>query len=165
MQETFGVELSNNSCVYQKPHPSHFDLVACPVGWRTLDFVKFNGEDNRTAWEHISQYLAQLGKVGSIDALKVYLFSLSTTDTAFSWFSSLLPNSIDSSEQLERKFHNHFYGPKNELNFLDLTSIRQGHDESVNDYIRRFRDTKNRCFNLTIRENNMADLAFNGLHS
>jgi hypothetical protein len=54
MWETFGVELSNKSCVYQKPYPLHFDLVPYPVGWRTPDFVKFSGEDNRTTWEHVS---------------------------------------------------------------------------------------------------------------
>jgi hypothetical protein len=165
MRETFGVELSNKSCVYQKSYPSHFDLVPYPMGWRTPDFVKFNGEDNRTTWEHVSQYLAQLGKVGSVDALKVRLFSLSLTGTAFSWFSSLSPNSIDSWEQLEHKFHDHFYSPENELKLSDLTSVRQSHDESVSDYIRRFRDTKNRCFNLMISERDMTDLAFNGLCS
>jgi hypothetical protein len=143
MRETFGVELSNKSRVYQKPYPLHFDLVPYPVGWHTPDFVKFNGKDNRTTWEHVSQYLAQLGEVGSIDALKVHLFSLSLTGTTFSWFSSLSPNSIDSWEQLERKFHDHFYSPENELKLLDLTSVRQSYDESVIDYIRKFRDTTN----------------------
>jgi hypothetical protein len=123
------------------------------------------GEDNRTTSEDVSQYLEQLSKVGLVDALKVHLFSLSLTDTAFSWFSSLSPNSIDSWKQLERKFHEHFYSLENELNLSDLTSVRQGHDESVKDYIRRFRDTKNRCFNLTISEKDMANLAFNGLRS
>jgi hypothetical protein len=66
---------------------------------------------------------------------------------------------------LERKFHDHFYSSENELKLLDLTSVRQNRDESVNDYLRRFRDTKNRCFNLTISEKDMADLAFNGLSS
>jgi hypothetical protein len=28
-------------------------------------------------WEHVSQYLAQLGEVGSVEALKVRLFSFS----------------------------------------------------------------------------------------
>jgi hypothetical protein len=46
------------SRVYQKPYPLHFDLVPYPVGWHTPDFVKFNGDDNRTTWEHVSQYLA-----------------------------------------------------------------------------------------------------------
>ena len=31
------------------------------------------------------------------------------------------------------------------------------------DYVRRFRDVKNRCFSLTITENDLADLAFSGL--
>jgi hypothetical protein len=140
MRENFGIELSNKSRVHQKSYPLHFDLVPYPVGWCTPNFVKFNGEDNRTTWEHDSQYLAQLGKVGSIDALKVCFFSLSLTNTVFSWFSSLSPSSIDSWKQLEHKFHDHFYSPKNELKLLDLTSIRQGCDESVNDYIRKFRD-------------------------
>jgi hypothetical protein len=86
MLETFGVELSNKSCVYQKSYPSHFDLIRYPVGWRTPDFVMFNGEDNRTTREHVSQYLAQLGEVGSIDALRVHLFSLSLTGTIFFGF-------------------------------------------------------------------------------
>jgi pilus assembly protein TadC len=47
---------------------------------------KFYGEDNRTTWEHVSQYLAQLGEVGSVDALKVRLFFLSLTGTAFLGF-------------------------------------------------------------------------------
>jgi hypothetical protein len=47
---------------------------------------------------HVSQYLAQLGEVGSINALRVCLFSSPLTGTTFSWFSSLSPNSIDSWE-------------------------------------------------------------------
>jgi hypothetical protein len=82
MQKTFGVESSSKSRVYQKPYHSHFDLVPYPVGWRTPDFVKFKGEYNRTTWEHVSQYLAQVGNVGSIDALNVHLFSLSLIGTA-----------------------------------------------------------------------------------
>jgi hypothetical protein len=86
------------------------------VGWCTPNFVKFSGEDNRTMWEHVNQYLAQLGDVSSIDALKIHqylaqlgdvgsidaskihLFSLSLTVKSFSWFSFLSHNSIDSWE-------------------------------------------------------------------
>jgi hypothetical protein len=75
----------------------------------------------------------------------------------------LFPNFLDYWEQLERKFHDHFYSPENELKLSNLTLVRQSRDESVNDYIRRFRDTKNGCFNLMTSEKDMADLAFNGL--
>jgi hypothetical protein len=84
--KTFRVELSNKSRVYHKLYPSYFDSVPYPAGWRTPNFDKFNGEDNRTTWGHVSQYLAQLDEVGSVDALKVYLFYLSPTSTAFLGF-------------------------------------------------------------------------------
>jgi len=47
------------------------------------EFVKSNGEDNKSTFEHVSQYLAQLGEASSISELKVRLFSLSLTGTAF----------------------------------------------------------------------------------
>jgi hypothetical protein len=31
--------------------------------------VKFNGDDNKTTWEHVSQYLAQLG-ASAIEEIK-----------------------------------------------------------------------------------------------
>jgi hypothetical protein len=39
MWETFVVELSNKSHIYQKLYPLHFDLVPYPVGWRTLTLL------------------------------------------------------------------------------------------------------------------------------
>jgi hypothetical protein len=61
----------------------------------------------------------------------VCLFSLSLTHNAFSWFPSLHDNSIRTWEQLEQKFHDHFYSGDNELRLSHLTSIRQKHDEPV----------------------------------
>ena len=78
------------------------------------------------------------------------LFSLSLTGTAFSWFSSLAPNSISSWEQLEQKFHDHFFSGNYELKLSNLTSVKQIRDESVNDYIRRFRDKKTDALAYTL---------------
>jgi hypothetical protein len=41
--------------------------------------------------------------------------------------------------------------------------VRQKYNEHVNDYIRRFRNVKNRCFNLNIAEKELVDLVFLGL--
>jgi hypothetical protein len=43
MRETFGVELSNKSRVYQNAYPSHFDLVPYPMGWHTLILLSSMG--------------------------------------------------------------------------------------------------------------------------
>ena len=106
--ETFGNEPKVNSRVYQKPYPEHFDAISYPQGYKVPDFVKFSGEGTKTTWEHVSQYLAQLGEAGSIEELKVRLFPLSLTDTAFSWFAALPHGSILLWSQLEQKFHDHF---------------------------------------------------------
>jgi hypothetical protein len=44
-----------------------------------------------------------------------------------------------------------------------LTTIKQKHNEHVTDYIRRFRDTRNHCFNLNISDKDLADLVYSGL--
>jgi hypothetical protein len=50
-----------------------------------------------------------------------------------------------------------------ELRLSDLTSLRQKYTETVSDYLRQFREVRNRCYNLTIAQNDLADLAFAGL--
>jgi len=129
--------------LYQRPYSDRFDLIPYPCGWRVPDFNKFSSDDNRSIWEHISQYVAQLGEAGSSNSLRVRLFSLSITRTVFSWFSFLPPNSVDSWNELEQKFHDHFYSEDNEAKLTDLTSVRQGRDESIHDYFKRFKDIKN----------------------
>jgi hypothetical protein len=72
-----------NTNLYQKPYDPEFDRFPLPHGWRMPDLTKFSGGDDRTTWEHISQYTAQLGEAGVYNALKVRLFYLSLTGTAF----------------------------------------------------------------------------------
>ena len=73
------------------------------------------------------------------------------------------PNSIHSLNELEQKFHDHFYNADNETKLTDLTSVRQGRDESIHEYFKRFKDIKNRCFNLSLSEKDLVDLALVGL--
>ena len=77
----------------------------------------------------------------------------------------LSPNSVHSWNELEQKFHDHFYSEDNEAKLMDLTSVRQGRDESIHDYFKKFKDIKNRCFNLSISEKDLANLALAGLCS
>ena len=69
LRESFGVDVRSKTRTYQKPYPTSFDSVAYPVGFRLPEFVKFSGEDTRSTFEHISQYLAQLGEAGLINEL------------------------------------------------------------------------------------------------
>jgi hypothetical protein len=159
-----GVDIGNTN-LYQKPYDPKFDRFPLLRGWRMPDLIKFSGDDDRTTWEHISQYTAQLGDAGVYNALKVHLFSLSLTGTAFAWLSSLAPDSIVSWDMLEHKFHDHFYSGSIQLKLTDLTSVGQGRDETVSAYIKRFKETKNWCFNLSITDMGLADICLKGLRS
>jgi hypothetical protein len=93
------------------------------------------------------------------------MFPLSLSSTAFTWFTSLTPNFIFTWAQLEQKFHEYFYFGDTELRLSHLTAIKQKYNEPAADYIRRFRDTRNQCFNLNISNKYLADLIYSGLSS
>jgi hypothetical protein len=95
----------------------------------------------------------------------VRLFSLSLTGTAFAWVSSLAPGFIISWDMFEHKFHDHIYSGSIQLKLTDLTSVRQGRDETVSAYIKRFKETKKRCINLSITDMDLADICLKRLRS
>jgi hypothetical protein len=135
--------VAGKSRLYRRPYVDAFNLIPYPTGWHVPDFIKFSGDDNQSTWERTTQYIAQLWEAGSSKSLRVCMFSLSLTGTAFSWFSLLAPNSIRSWDELEQNFHDHFYSGDNETKLTDLTSVRQGRDESIHEYFKRFKDVKN----------------------
>jgi hypothetical protein len=90
---------------------------------------------------------------------------LSLTGTAFNWFTSLEPNSISTWAQLKERFHEYFYNGETELKLSNLTSVRQKYTETVSEYIKRFREMRNKCYNLTFRERDLVDLTMAGLSS
>jgi hypothetical protein len=113
--------------------------------------------------EHVSQFILQCGEASANDVLKLRMFPLSLSGTAFTWFTSLAPNSIFTWAQLEQKFHEYFYSDNIELRSSHFITIKQKNNEYVAEYIRRFRDTRNQCFNLNISDEDLAELAYSGL--
>jgi hypothetical protein len=97
--------------------------------------------------------------------LKFRIFPLFSSNTTFTWFTSLAPSSIFTWAQLEQKFHEYFYSGNTEFRLSHLNAIKQKHNESIADYIKRFRDTRNQCFNLNIFDKDLADLTYSGLAS
>jgi hypothetical protein len=103
--------------------------------------VKFTGDDSRTTYEHIGQYLAQINDIGINDVHRVRLFPLSLSGAVFSWFTSLAPNSVNTWAGLQENFHEYFYNGETKLKLSDLTSVRQRYTKTVSEYIKRFRET------------------------
>jgi hypothetical protein len=119
----------------------------------------------RTTYEHIWQFLAQVSDTRINNVHRVRLFSLSLLGRAFNWFTSLVPNSIHTWVGLEEGFHEYFYNGETELKLSDLTTVRHKYFESIAQYIKWFRENRNKCYSLTVRERDLADLALVGLSS
>jgi hypothetical protein len=130
------------------------------------NFVKFTGDDAKTTYEHVGQFLVQVSDTRITDMHKVKLFSLSLSGMAFNWFTSFAPpNSVSTWAGLEEQSHECFYNGATELKLLGLTTVRQKYTESTTEYVKHFRDTRNKCYSLTMREKGLADLAVAGLSS
>ena len=73
LKSKLGIDMGG-SRLYQKPYPLEFDFVSYPAGRCIPEFIKFNGDDPRTTWEHVSQYILKLGEAGLNDALCLLFF-------------------------------------------------------------------------------------------
>jgi hypothetical protein len=160
LRESFVIEPKGQGCVYQKPYPDYYNQLPYPRGYRVPEFSKFSGDDGKTTLEHVGQFILQCGEASANDTLKLRMFPLSLSGIAFTWFTSLAPNSIFIWAQLEQTFYEYFYSGDTELQLSHLTAIKQKHNEPITEYNRRFRDTRNQCFNLNIFDKDLTDLAY-----
>ena len=106
-----------------------------------------------------------MGKASIEEAHRVRFFSLSLSRPAFTWFSSLLVNSIANWTDLEKKFHTYFSTGIGEKKIIDLTTIRQRTNESGAKFLQRFQETRNFCFSLNLIDDQLAALAVQGMLS
>jgi hypothetical protein len=100
LRESFSIEPKGRGRVYQKPYPDYYDQLSYPRGNRVSEFSKFSGEDGKTILEHVGQFILQYGEASANDVLKLRIFPLSLSGTAFTCFTSLAPNSIFTWAQL-----------------------------------------------------------------
>jgi hypothetical protein len=66
----------------------------------SLSFLSLVG-GGKTTLEHVGQFILQYGETSANDMLRLRMFPLSPSDTVFTWFTSLAPNSIFTWAQLE----------------------------------------------------------------
>jgi hypothetical protein len=124
LRESFGIEPKGRGCVYQKPYPNYYGELPYHRGYRVLEFSTFSGEDGKITLEHDGQFILQCGVASANNTLKLRMFPLSLSTTAFTWFTSLAPNSIFTWAQLDQKFHEYFYFGDTELRLSHLTTIK-----------------------------------------
>ena len=114
-----------NRVLHKTPYPPAYDQIPLPHKYKMPNFTKFSRQGEVSTMEHVNRFLLQLGEAGNHDALRVRLFSLSLSGSAFAWFTTLPANSILYWADLERQFHQFFFSGITELKLIDLTGLRQ----------------------------------------
>ncbi|CAJ2657404.1 unnamed protein product [Trifolium pratense] len=133
-----------------------------PRGWKVPKYTKFAGDTNESTVEHIARYLAESGNLANNENLRMKYFPNSLTKNAFTWFTTLPPNLIHSWAQLERIFHEQFYMGQTKISLKELASVKRNNQESIDDYLNRFRLLKSRCF-TQVPEHELVEMAAGGL--
>jgi recombinational DNA repair protein (RecF pathway) len=90
----YGIKPKLQSCMYMTPYPSGYDQIPFSPKFKVPDFTKFSRQDETSTMEHVTRFIIQCGEAGNVDALRIRLLSSSLSEPAFSWFTSLLANSI-----------------------------------------------------------------------
>ncbi|CAL9000001.1 unnamed protein product [Prunus brigantina] len=131
---------------YRKPYPAYIDQIPLPPGFKVPNFTLFNGEDpHASSVEHIGRFSVQCVAIENNPLLKLRLFGNSLSGQAFTWYTSLPANSIQTWEQMESVFHDYYYRIQPEITISDLAALKQSEDEPAQDFITRFRKLKMKC--------------------
>nr|KYP40071.1 Mitogen-activated protein kinase kinase kinase [Cajanus cajan] len=109
--------------------PDYITQVELPRGIKVPKFSKFAGELTESTVEHIARYGVECGDLANNEYLKMKYFPSSLTKHAFTWFTTLPPNSIHTWVQLEGSFHEHFFIEETKVSIVDLMNIKRQSDE------------------------------------
>ncbi|KAH7689408.1 Retrotransposon gag domain-containing protein [Dioscorea alata] len=126
-----------------KPYPSYHDLVPYPKGYNVPKFKQFTGIGNPD--QHLAHFVTACGDTSAKPSLLLRQFSASLAGVAFEWYANLLPESIQTWQQLKDAFRVRFGGISDKITIADLAATRQYKDEKVVDYIMRWRNLSIKC--------------------
>ena len=128
---------------FRKPYPDRIEReYERHRNYKVPDFSTFSGVDEKTAYEHISRFTIQCGELSNNGNEKLIMFVNSLTGQAFKWYSSLPPHSIETWNDIEEKFLNHFVRTDLGISMADLTGLRQEMGETADQFIMRFKKTR-----------------------
>ncbi|XP_050891056.1 uncharacterized protein LOC127096543 [Lathyrus oleraceus] len=147
---------------YSSPLSEYVLQTELPRGCKIPKFTKFSGDTSESTIEHIARYMTEAGDLANSENLRMKYFPSSLTKNAFTWFTTLPPNSKYAWPQLERLFHEQFYMGQTKISLKELASIKRKFTEPIDDYLNRFCLLKSRCFTI-VPEHELVEMAAGGL--
>jgi len=105
MRDQFDLKPKQQNLMYRTLYPAAYDQLSLPQKYKLSDFTKFSRQGEVSIVEHINRFIIQFGEAAQQEALKVRLFSMSLSGSAFTRFTTLPANSIIYWADLEKHFH------------------------------------------------------------
>ncbi|KAL9242207.1 hypothetical protein vseg_016228 [Gypsophila vaccaria] len=142
LKTQFG-EAPHGSHHYVKPYTKRVDDLEIPLGYKPPKFQQFDGKGNPK--QHVAHFVETCSNAGTDGDLLVKQFVRSLKRIAFDWYADLTHQSIDSWEQMEDEFLSRFYNTRRVVSIVELTKKKQREEESVVDFINRWRTLSLEC--------------------
>ncbi|XP_021718596.1 uncharacterized protein LOC110686295 [Chenopodium quinoa] len=108
-----------------------------PPKVKILTLEPYDGKTDPT--DHLNAYKAQMGVETECEASWCRFFPTTLKVIAQTWFNNLAPGSIKTFEKLSTLFKKHITaGSRLTKTSVHLMTVKQGENESLEDYIKRF---------------------------
>ena len=89
--------------------------------------------------EHISHFEIASGDTAHDESLLLKHFSASLSGVAFTWYTRLAPNSINSWADMVNAFHRRFYSVALKVTYMELAATKHMRGEPFETYLARWR--------------------------
>ena len=110
---------SQKSLLCTKPYTKRIDALCMPYGYQPFKSNQFEHKGNLK--QHVAHFIKTCNNVGTGGDLVVKQFVQTLKDIKFDWYTDLLPESIDTWEQMEQKFLNWFHSIQCTVSMTELT--------------------------------------------
>jgi hypothetical protein len=133
-----GVNFGLRTPDYTSPLAEYVLQTDAPLRTKIPKFTKFAGDTTESTIKHVARYLIEAGYMSNNENHQMKFFPSSLTKNAFTWFTTLLQNSIHSWNQLERMFYEQFCMGKTKISLKVLAIVRRKFTEPNDDYLNRY---------------------------
>lgn len=125
-----------------EPQPLSAEIWSAPVleNFKPPHLSAFDGKSD--PMEHVTTFNTRMAVVGAPDSLKCKLLTGTFLEVALRWYMNLPCFSILSYQDKTRKLIQQFSASRHrKVLATSLFNVRQGHNESLREYLARFNDT------------------------
>ena len=116
-----------------------------PKGFEPSKFHPFDGR-NGSAVEHVSRFIHTMGPYAGDKELCLREFPKSLVDKAYTWYTTLRPESIKTWDEIMERFCAKYYPGGEKVTFQSLQIVKQRSGDDPVQFIKRFEDVSLDCY-------------------